>query len=144
MALLMTWGGASVTALRPDADIQDPTAMSSVQDGAYTRAQADRGKSNYEQYCASCHRDDLSGFSTVPPLAGDAFMKSWTDRPVDELYTFIRTGMPPYQSTAISRQTYIDIVTFILQSNGMPPGDDELKPDSAQLSQIPITTDDAR
>jgi mono/diheme cytochrome c family protein len=139
VALLMAWGGASVTALRPGADTESPTAKSSVLDGVYTREQADRGKAQYVQYCSSCHRDDLSGYSTVPPLAGEVFMKAWAGRTVDDLYTVIRTGMPPYESTAISRRAYVDIVAFILWANAMPSGADELEPESAQLSAIVIT-----
>lgn len=125
-------GATSLVALRPQTS-QAPETETSVWDGIYTRAQAERGKSLYLQYCESCHRDDLSGFSTVPPLAGEAFLKSWTGRTADALYTYIRSAMPPYQSTAISRQAYIDIVAFILQANAMPEGADELGPDSAQL-----------
>lgn len=141
-ALTVFVGATSVAALRPQTS-QAPETETSVWDGIYTRAQAERGKSLYLQYCESCHRDDLSGFSTVPPLAGEAFLKSWTGRTADALYTYIRTGMPPYQSTAISRQAYIDIVAFILQANGMPDGADELRPDSAQL-EATISKRDAR
>lgn len=133
----------SVTAVHPDA-FQTAGEPSNVWSGVYTPAQAERGESEYLKYCASCHRDDLSGFSTVPPLKGDAFLNTWSGRTADDLYTYIRTGMPPYQSVAISRQAYIDIVAFIFKSNSMPSGADELKPDSTLLGAIAISKGDAR
>jgi mono/diheme cytochrome c family protein len=126
--------------LRPQTS-EDP-GVKTVWDGVYTRTQAERGKSLYLEYCGSCHRDDLAGFSTVPPLAGDAFLKAWASRTAEALYTYVRSAMPPYQSTAISRQAYLDIVAFIFQSNGMPEGAVELTPDSAPLKAT-ITKRDA-
>jgi mono/diheme cytochrome c family protein len=140
---LIVWTGAtSIAALRPQTS-PAPTAKTSVWDGIYTHAQAERGKSLYLEYCVSCHRDDLGGFSTVPPLAGEVFLNSWAGRAADDLYTYIRSGMPPYQSTAINRQAYLDILAFIFQTNAMPEGGDELKPDSPQLKAT-ITKRDAR
>lgn len=140
-ALIVYAGATSVAALRPQTP-ETPAANPSVWDGVYTRAQAERGKALYLQYCGSCHRDDLSGFSTVPPLVGDAFLKSWSSRTADELYTYMRSAMPPYQSTAIGRQLYLDIVAFVFESNGMPAGAEELRPDSPQLKAT-ITKRDA-
>jgi cytochrome c len=133
----------SVTAVRPDA-FQTNGNHASVAEGPYTAVQAERGHADYQKYCASCHLDDLSGVSTVPPLKGDAFLENWSGRTVDDLYTFIRTGMPPYQSVAISRQTYLNIVAFILQSNAMPSGPDELTPDSPKLGTTTISKGDGR
>ena len=112
--------------------------------GVYTRAQAARGESEYLKYCASCHREDLSGFSTVPPLQGEAFLSAWSGRTADDLYTYIRTAMPPYSSLAISRQSYVDMVAFIFKSNSMPSGAEELKPDSTLLGAIALSKSDAR
>jgi mono/diheme cytochrome c family protein len=134
---------ASVTAVRLHA-LQITKAQSSVWGGVYTDMQAGRGESEYLKHCAACHRDDLSGFSTVPPLKGDTFLDTWSGRTADDLYTYIRTGMPPYNSVAIGRQTYIDIVAFIFKSNSMPPGANELTFDSALLSMVTISKRDAR
>ena len=142
-ALVIYAAAASAAAVRPEA-LQNTGARSSVWSGVYTPAQAERGESQYLTYCASCHRDDLSGFSTVPPLKGDAFLDAWSGRTADDLYTYIRTGMPPYQSVAISRQAYIDIVAFIFKSNAMPSGADEHTPDSMLLEMVKISKSDAR
>lgn len=130
-ALTIFVGATSAAALRPQTS--EAPGIKTVWDGVYTRAQAERGKSLYVEYCGSCHREDLSGFSTVPPLTGDAFLNSWSGRTVDALYTYVRSAMPPYQSKAISRQAYMDIVAFIFETNGMPGGTNELAPDSPQL-----------
>jgi mono/diheme cytochrome c family protein len=51
------------------------TAPSSttVWQGVYSEAQAARGKTEYTTHCASCHRDDLSGYNDI--LKGARFME---------------------------------------------------------------------
>ena len=44
-----------------------------VWDGIYTDEQADRGESLYQDACASCHGQDLSGGQMVPELIGGEF-----------------------------------------------------------------------
>ena len=142
LALVVWLGATSVSALRPG-QTQVGRDASSAEAGVYTSAQAQRGHGSYLNYCASCHRDDLTGFSTIPPLKGDAFLKSWTGRTVDDLYSFVRSSMPPYNSTPIARQVYLDIVAFILQSNSRPPGTEELVPDGRQLQALVVPKDDS-
>jgi mono/diheme cytochrome c family protein len=120
------------------------TPVASTAKGVYTLAQAERGQADYLKYCASCHREDLSGFSTIPPLTGDMFMETWAGRTADDLFTYIRSSMPPYRSVAISRQSYADVVAFVFKSNSMPPGSDELTPDSTLLGAVTIAKSDSR
>ena len=47
---------------------QATPAAKSVWDGVYSEAQADRGKSIYEQNCAFCHLSDLTGQGFAPAL----------------------------------------------------------------------------
>jgi cytochrome c553 len=109
-----------------------------VWDGVYTEAQAERGRSSYEQACRSCHRDDLRGDNTAPSLMGESFLFLWGDMKVGELSARIRKLMPPERPGSLSAENYTDIVAFILQKNGFPAGSTELGADADSLD-APIT-----
>lgn len=110
-----------------------------VWDGVYTDAQAERGGAAYQQACVGCHRDDLRGDNTAPSLVGESFTFLWGDMEVAELSARIQKVMPPERPGSLPAQTYIDIVTFILQKNGFPAGGAELGQDPGAL-QILITS----
>ena len=57
-----------------------------------------------------------------PPLAGAAFMGGWSTRNTRDLFGLIQTTMPTDRPGALSADTYVNIVAFILQSNGRTPG----------------------
>ena len=111
----------------------------SVWDGVYSEAQAERGKGQYLQACASCHAQDLRGDSTAPSLVDESFAFLWDDTTVDELFTRIRTLMPSDRPNSLSPQTYQDIVAFILKSNKFPAGQKDLEAVVEGLRQIRIT-----
>jgi mono/diheme cytochrome c family protein len=96
-----------------------------VLDGVYTEQQATLGGSAYATYCASCHRADLGGFS-APPLVGDIFMDRWREFNLDVLYDLIVTTMPASAVGSLKQDQYLQILAFLLQSNGIPAGDKEL------------------
>src|SRR5712692_629597 len=60
--------------------------VKSVWDGVYASAQAERGMTAFENYCAGCHSSDLSG-GQGPALAGGTFMQRWDFRHVNQLFT---------------------------------------------------------
>jgi hypothetical protein len=93
--------------------------------GIFTADQAARGKETYTTVCLRCHAGDLSGV-TGPALTGDRFFSSWGGEPVDRLWLKIRDQMPPNFGTIIDVKAKLDIVAFILQSNGFPAGPAEL------------------
>ena len=103
----------------------DDAAPPTVLEGVYTAAQAGRGKAAYDENCASCHRNDLTGFS-APPLKGDLFMDRWREFPVEVLYTLIKNTMPNGAPGTLSEAQYLDIVADILQANEIPAGKPEL------------------
>jgi alcohol dehydrogenase (cytochrome c) len=105
----------------------------------FTGAQAQRGQNLYEKRCASCHGLQLTGGS-ASPLAGNGFMAKWGQgkHNVDELYYITRTQMPYGAAGTMTRQQYLDIVAYILKSNGYPAGDRALPADSAALKKILI------
>ena len=57
-----------------------------------------------------------------PPLAGPAFVGSWSTRNTRDLFGLIQTTMPTDRPGALPADTYVNIIAFILQSNGRTPG----------------------
>src|SRR5262245_59774439 len=93
---------------------QQPSAA-----GPFTADQANAGRAAFQTNCAGCHGDELMGY---PPLAGPAFVGSWGTRNTRDLFGLIQTTMPTDRPGALPADTYVNIVAFILQSNGRTPG----------------------
>ena len=115
-------------------------SFSSIGDGIYTVAQAERGAEQYAARCASCHSADLRGNSNSPSLRGMAFMFIWEGKSVGELFTKMRSEMPTDQPGGLSASTYADILAFILQINEFPDGSEELATNEVLLNQITISS----
>lgn len=105
--------------------------------GVYTEAQAARGREVFTNACLRCHGSDLSGVS-APALKGDRFHTTFGNEPVDRLFLKIRDTMPPSFGSTLDDQTKLDIVTYILQTNGYPAGAAELKLASEDLATAQI------
>ena len=103
--------------------------------GVYTTAQADRGKAAFLASCQRCHNADLSG-DRGPALKGERFMTTWGGGNVGRLFEKIRDTMPQFSTSTIDEATKLDIVTFILQTNGFPIGTADLKADELDSIQI--------
>lgn len=106
----------------------------------FTAAQAEAGRAVFQSkpldsfaghMCAECHSETLLGkdgtgevpewrrtfkSTVVPPLAGVKFMSKWGTQTTKDLYTRIQ-GV-----TRLDEETYLDLVAYILQSNGGQPG----------------------
>ena len=105
--------------------------------GVYTTAQAERGKAIFNTTCLRCHGEDLAG-NTAPALKGDRFQTSWGGDVVESLFTKVRDTMPPNFGTILDDQVKLDIVTYILQTNGFPAGNSDLLVGSADLATTQI------
>jgi alcohol dehydrogenase (cytochrome c) len=114
----------------------DGSSVSAQAEGLFTAAQAARGAEAYAKHCASCHGQSLEG-TTSKPLAGARFMRKWGDggNTIDELLFVVRTQMPYEAAGTLTSQQYIDLVAFILKSNGYGAGSKELTVDSASLDR---------
>jgi mono/diheme cytochrome c family protein len=108
-------------------------------DGVYTAAQAQRGKTQYSQSCATCHMDDLSGSGQALPLAGDAFMGTWEGQSVADLMGLIHDTMPQDKPGTLTPDQTLDTIAYLLQYNQFPVGKEELKNDPNELKNIIIT-----
>ena len=76
--------------------------------------------------------------ATSTPLAGQEFLASWAkpNLTLDDFYYIVRKTMPKDEPESLERQTYLDIVAFILQENGFPSGDKEFTADTAVMKTI--------
>jgi mono/diheme cytochrome c family protein len=109
-----------------------------VWDGVYTEAQASRGKEAYRLECAACHLDSLGGADMAPGLTGEAFLTTWNELPVGDLFERVRISMPQDKPASLSRQQYADIVAYMLQANKFPAGAAELGLELAAMKEIMI------
>jgi quinoprotein glucose dehydrogenase len=121
----------------PTAVVAQGQTVRSVWEGVYAPAQAERGKTAFDSYCAGCHSSDLTG-GQGPALAGGTFMQRWDFRNVNQLFTEMKTRMPRNDPASLTDGTYLDIVTYILKANAFPAGSDELKPGGDLLGTIRI------
>lgn len=88
---------------------------------SYTLDQAIAGRSVYQNYCASCHGQVLSGSEAAPGLTGQRFQDVW--RSLD-LGAFVRVSltMPTSNPGGLQDHSYESVVAFLLSQNGYPAG----------------------
>ncbi len=99
---------------------------SSVWDGSYTAAQAERGAAKYRQSCVMCHGPALEGNGEAPPLVG-RFIPDWAGTSLADLFEKIQTTMPLFAPASLSSSDTADVLAFILQANNFPTGASELR-----------------
>ena len=109
---------------------QDTAATKTPANGAYSEAQALRGKDVYHDQCSACH---------LPKDHANAdFRQKWNGETVKALYDYIRFTMPDDAPSTLSEQQYLDATAYILQLNGMPAGEVALTADSTFMKRYPI------
>src|SRR5262245_13157103 len=100
-------------------------SSSSIWRGVYTETQAERGRKAYAAHCARCHGDDAS--NPRNPLSGELFMEHWDAHTLADLFHRIRDTMPPGGAApTVGAADKMDVMAFVLQQNGFPPGSTEL------------------
>jgi alcohol dehydrogenase (cytochrome c) len=98
------------------------TAQQRSGSGLFTPEQSSSGQSAYRANCSTCHGPELAGRNEAPQLAGNNFISSWGNRTVRDLTTFIQTTMPPDAPGSLAEKACVDIVAFLLDSNGAASG----------------------
>jgi alcohol dehydrogenase (cytochrome c) len=112
----------------------------------FTPAQATRGQAIYTEKCSSCHGATLAG-ATAPPLVGPSFAESWGPEgsgargvgqqlTVDDLAFFTSTMMPPGGAKALSAEDHAAVLAYLLEQNGLTPGDALLELGSPRLKHV--------
>ena len=107
-----------------------------VWSGVYSGAQAVRGDSEYLSRCASCHKEDLSGYQRL--LKGDRFMNEYREATLYRLFDKMKSTMPRGAAGSLTDRQYIDILSFVLKSNDFPAGTDELTAEDLQAVLVPL------
>jgi mono/diheme cytochrome c family protein len=128
---------AALTGVAVAQNAAGPAPGTTVWDGAFSDAQADRGAKAYTAACARCHGDDLRGMGGV--LIGDQFMRGWQTDTVGSLFMRTRSTMPNGAAGSLEDNTYLDIIAFVLKANSFPSGTKELTLDA--LPTIRITAE---
>lgn len=100
----------------PSAADEAPTA------GIFTEAQAERGRSTFDDVCGACH--------TTSEFRGRAFLNGWGRRTVYSFYRTIRSTMPDDNPGGLDEQLYLDVSSYVLRLNGHSAGSSELTRDS--------------
>jgi mono/diheme cytochrome c family protein len=114
------------------AEAQDASGPS-IWSGVFTAAQAQRGSDAYQASCSACHGSDLH--ATDPEavdLTGPVMRAKWNGKTLQERFQTIRDTMPPGNANTLGDKTYMDILAFILRSNEVPAGNQELVPETAK------------
>jgi len=112
-----------------------------IWDGVFTAEQARRGKAQFETNCGACHGAPGSGGSdrSGPALiGGDRFMKAWEFSGLNQLVSKVFDQMPQGYPSNVEDAVKLDIISYILQSNGFPAGSNELGADLMALREIQI------
>jgi len=109
-------------------------------EGIYTEAQAARGTQVLTEQCVLCHGETMKGGGGVPSAAGPEFMFNWNGKPVSELFTYLKTMMPPTAPGSLSDQKYADAMAAVLKHNGFPAGESaEIPADATVMTDVIIT-----
>jgi alcohol dehydrogenase (cytochrome c) len=104
--------------------------------GSYTNAQAAQGATIYTQHCAVCHGANLQGEAGTP-LTGPTFWHAYGAGTAAQLYDFLSRQMPLDAPGSLNPQQYLDVTAFILERNGLSPGEEPLS--TASLSQVRLS-----
>jgi alcohol dehydrogenase (cytochrome c) len=107
--------------------------------GPYTAAQANAGRAAYQANCAQCHSADLTGQGNAAALTGGLFMGSWGDKTAGDLVGFLQGAMPPTNPGGLGEATYVNVVAFLLDSNGARAGNTALAADSKTVIRTVAT-----
>ncbi|HEY8322510.1 MAG TPA: c-type cytochrome [Candidatus Baltobacteraceae bacterium] len=86
---------------------------------SYTAAQADRGRLAYIENCAECHGGQQNG-KYGPALNGPDARMQWET--VRTVYTFTTAQMPNGNAGGLPKETYLDIMAYLLRLHGNAPG----------------------
>ncbi len=119
---------SATAALSPEAHAA-PVALPAY----YSADQAARGEGFFRETCLSCHASS--------EFRGSAFERQWRGRTVRELYANIAYSMPDDNPGGLPAQTYTDIIAYVLELNGYPPGTAELTPDRNTMRALPLWPD---
>jgi nitrate/TMAO reductase-like tetraheme cytochrome c subunit len=102
------------------------------QGGSYTEEQAASGARTFTQSCAPCHGANLEG-GIGPALKGTSWQQLYGGAKLLTVWGEIKGPMAQYAGKTFSTQQSLDILSYLLQQNGVPAGKQPLA-DTRELS----------
>jgi len=115
-----------------------PLLANAQEPAHFTTEQVERGRAEYLSSCALCHGQNLNDGPFGQPLRGSYFRDRWAGHTVERLFDQMRSTMPPDRIGQLSRQTYVDLIAFLIDANGAPSSDEPLPTDSELLAALYI------
>ena len=97
----------------------------SAEAGFFTAEQSDRGRATFREICSECHYSS--------EFRGTQFEYEWRRRTARDLFRTISRTMPEDAPGSLAPGQYADVVSYILQLNGLPAGSRELPADAEAL-----------
>jgi nitrate/TMAO reductase-like tetraheme cytochrome c subunit len=102
--------------------------------GWYAAEQAAKGEKLYAVHCANCHGAKLQG-GVGPSLNGASWHQLYGGAKLLTVWGEIKGPMAQYAGTAFATQQSLDILSYLLQQNGLPAGNQPLA-DTRELSDV--------
>ena len=136
LALLGTLGCASAPAPQTEPTVA-ATGAEEVDTGtgpgaslvaSFTDGQADRGQSEFRQFCGDCH--------STSEFRGQNFQYTWRRRTAWDFYELVSSTMPENAPGSLLDEQYVDVIAYVLRLNGFTPGDHELPATQEALDQF--------
>jgi len=125
----------------PDSDERTSAGGNGMATGIlpqFTAAQAAVGKTAYNSNCAVCHGSSMTNGTFGTPLAGEYFRNVWFGRTVRAFYDRAHKTMPPAAPASLPKDSYANIVAYILELNGFKAGDAQLAAGGEALDKMAI------
>ena|SRR5215469_951256 len=102
-------------------------------EGWYATEQAAAGEKLFEHFCSACHGAKLQGTTGAPALSGETWKQRFEGAKLLTVWGLIKGPMAEYAGAAFTTQQSLDILSFLLQQNGLPAGKEALS-DTRELS----------
>lgn len=103
----------------------------------YTKAQARQGHAVFEHNCAVCHGHHLEG-RVGPALKGENFASVKAGFTIQQIFEFLSVEMPASAPGSLTLPQYVEVMAFLLEQNGYPPGKVALTGRIARRSTVPL------
>jgi hypothetical protein len=81
--------------------------------------------------CQACHE--------IKDMTSPDFKVKWAGRTAFDLFEIISTTMPEAEPGTLTQRTYVDIVAYLMQLNGVPSGTTALAAEPSALSSARLT-----
>lgn len=125
---------AAIATALPAAWLIASAEVRNINDGVYTKDQAEVGEALYAQHCLLCH--DKKYFRPV--------LKRWEGQPIGILFTVMSTSMPENNPGFLTEKENVDILAYVLSLSRYAPGDTELDYQDGALNEIMVAPRERR